>query len=199
VTLPGPWRRLLGSGLRQRGGDRHDDRDAGRGPSFGTGPPGSGCGDRRCRSRPGSSPSISARARDVGVRRLHDSFMTSPSWPVTMTRPAPRILIASMRSRSPPVEVQASPVATPPRPAPRPAPGERAGARVLLDVLLGERPRPLVAAGALPRRLAAEGVDRPLELADARLARVLADHAVDGGVVDRQVLLAQPVLLRSLG
>ncbi len=39
--------------------------------------------------------------------------MTSPSWPVRISRPLPGMRVASMNRMSPPTGVQASPVATP--------------------------------------------------------------------------------------
>ena len=42
-----------------------------------------------------------------------DSFITSPSWPVSTSCPLPFILVASMNRMSPPTGVQARPVATP--------------------------------------------------------------------------------------
>jgi hypothetical protein len=44
---------------------------------------------------------------------LTDSFMTSPSEPVSVSPPLPFILVASMNRISPPVAVHARPVATP--------------------------------------------------------------------------------------
>ncbi len=42
-----------------------------------------------------------------------DSFMTSPSWPVSVSVLLPFILVASMNRISPPVGVQDMPIATP--------------------------------------------------------------------------------------
>ena len=44
---------------------------------------------------------------------MADSFITSPSWPVTVRRPLPGMAVASMKRMSPPTGVQARPVATP--------------------------------------------------------------------------------------
>ena len=41
------------------------------------------------------------------------SFITSPSWPVSSSRPPPGVRVASMNRMSPPTGVQARPVATP--------------------------------------------------------------------------------------
>ena len=58
-------------------------------------------------------PSVTARARS----RLHaacaDSFITSPSCPVSVICPLPGIWIASTNMISPPTGVHANPVATP--------------------------------------------------------------------------------------
>ena len=51
------------------------------------------------------------RTHDRAARA--DSFMTSPSWPVRIRLPLPVIADASMNRMSPPVGIQASPVATP--------------------------------------------------------------------------------------
>ena len=42
-----------------------------------------------------------------------DSFITSPSWPVSTSFSPPGTLVASTKSTSPPTPVTASPVATP--------------------------------------------------------------------------------------
>ena len=42
-----------------------------------------------------------------------DSFITSPSWPVSCSLPVPYMRVASMKRISPPTLVQARPVATP--------------------------------------------------------------------------------------
>src|SRR5665647_2831227 len=44
---------------------------------------------------------------------MADSFITSPSWPVTVRWPSPGMAVASMKRMSPPTGVQARPVATP--------------------------------------------------------------------------------------
>jgi len=44
-----------------------------------------------------------------------DSRITSPIWPVIVSRPVPGIALASMNSTSPPTGVHARPVATPGR------------------------------------------------------------------------------------
>ena len=83
------------------------------GPSFGT--PAAG----KCTwmsNRPKASDGISnacARERTYECAACTDSFMTSPSCPVSTTRPEPGILMASITSTSPPAAVHASPIATP--------------------------------------------------------------------------------------
>src|SRR3989440_3309048 len=83
------------------------------GPSLGTAPAGRGRCTSVCVNASSGIPSGPARARS----RLHaawaDSFITSPSWPVSVIRPLPGIWIASMNMMSPPTGVHASPVATP--------------------------------------------------------------------------------------
>ena len=91
--------------------------------------------------------------------------------------PSPGIAVASMNSTSPPTGVQARPVATPGR---RGAPArlgeEPALAEQLADPRLGDRELALQRAlGDLPRDLAADGADLALEVAHARLARVVGD------------------------
>ena len=51
------------------------------------------------------------RSHDNAARA--DSFITSPSWPVSVSDPVPAIRDASMNSTSPPAGVQARPIATP--------------------------------------------------------------------------------------
>ena len=51
------------------------------------------------------------RTQDSAARA--DSFITSPSWPVRIRVPLPGIAEASMKRMSPPVGIQARPVATP--------------------------------------------------------------------------------------
>src|SRR5438552_13373048 len=83
------------------------------GPSLGTAPAGKCRCTSVCVNASSGIPSGPARARS----RLHaawaDSFITSPSWPVSVISPLPGIWIASMNMMSPPTGVHASPVATP--------------------------------------------------------------------------------------
>src|SRR6266576_4281331 len=83
------------------------------GPAFGTPPAGTCRCASDCVNASSGMPSALARARS----RLHaacaDSFITSPSWPVSVIWPLPGIRIASMNMMSPPTGVHASPVATP--------------------------------------------------------------------------------------
>ena len=128
-----------------------------------------------------------------------DSCMTSPSWPVTFRCPSPGYAVASMKSTSPPTAVTARPVATP-------------GSDVRLRTSASEAPRaePLAhellvrahllrpALGDPARRLPADGRDLPLELAHARLARVLADDRAQPLVGERELLALEPVRLQLL-
>ena len=83
------------------------------GPSFGTAP----AGTCRCRSlfsrKSTGMPSSAACARTYESAACADSFMTAPSWPVSTSCPLPGMRVTSMNRMSPPVGVQARPVATP--------------------------------------------------------------------------------------
>ena len=83
------------------------------GPSFGTAPAGTCRCTSVCVNASSGIPSEPARARS----RLHaacaDSFITSPSCPVSVICPLPGIWIASMNMMSPPTGVHASAVDTP--------------------------------------------------------------------------------------
>ena len=61
----------------------------------------------------GSMPYSFACVRSHDSAARADSFMTSPSWPVSVSEPVPAIRDASMNSTSPPAGVQARPMATP--------------------------------------------------------------------------------------
>src|ERR1041384_4951251 len=130
-------------------------------------------------------PRALARAR----RRLHaacaDSFMTSPSWPVSVIWPLPGIRIASMNMMSPPTGVHASPVATPISGA-RPATslctfGWPAYFSRFLELTLTIFAPP-------QRRLSQHALNLALELADTGLARVLADQPLERAVADVRAL-----------
>ena len=86
------------------------------GPSFGIAP----AGTWTCKScfarNSGGIPSSSALARRWLKAARADSCITLPSWPVRiMFWFPPGSKVASMKSTSPPVSVQATPVATPGR------------------------------------------------------------------------------------
>ena len=81
------------------------------GPSFGIAPAGT-CTCRSCsRKKPSGMPSSSDLTYESAAAA--DSFITSPSCPVTWSLPSPGKAVASTNSTSPPTGVQASPVATP--------------------------------------------------------------------------------------
>ena len=83
------------------------------GPSLGIAPAGM-CTWMSVLSRKFSSmPSHLALARTNDNAACADSFMTSPSCPVSTSEPLPGMRVASMKRMSPPTGVQASPVATP--------------------------------------------------------------------------------------
>ena len=83
------------------------------GPSLGMAPSGT-C---TCRSFTAKTSSLMPwarawlRAQDSAA--WADSFITSPRWPVRVRRPLPFMIEASTKSTSPPVAVQARPVAIP--------------------------------------------------------------------------------------
>ena len=81
------------------------------GPSFGTAP----AGTWTWTSCVGEPVVVEARAwpRTQDSAACADSFITSPSCPVTVSLPLPGIAVASTKSTSPPTGVQARPVATP--------------------------------------------------------------------------------------
>jgi hypothetical protein len=103
---------------------------------------------------------------------------------------------ASMKSTSPPAGVHASPIATP---------GsfgalahllveEDRRSEHLFDDLRRDGERLLVALGAAPRRLAAQRADLAIEIADAGLARIAADHRPERVVGDLELLRRQTVV-----
>ena len=60
-------------------------------------------------------PNVSAWERTYESAACADSFITSPSCPVSVSCLFPGIIVASIKRMSPPVGVQASPVTTPGR------------------------------------------------------------------------------------
>ena len=83
------------------------------GPSLGMAPAGKWTWNRLPSSCDRSMPSWSALDRTYERAICADSFMTSPSWPVTVMPDSPGIDVASTNSTSPPTPVTARPVATP--------------------------------------------------------------------------------------
>ena len=165
------------------------------GPSFGT-PPAGTC---TCRSRwansPGSIPSspVCALAYDSAARA--DSLITSPSWPVRRTLPAPAIQAASTSSTSPPTGVTAKPVATP-------TSGVRdsSSGRNLRRPQRGAHPprrhprgRTVVGRDAAGQ-LAAHGRQFTFQVPHTRLARVVSDHFAHRPVGKRDPGLPQAVV-----
>ena len=99
-----------------------------------------------------------------------DSFITSPSWPVSVSWLPPDMRDASMKSTSPPTGVQARPMATP---------GSRVRSRISSSRCRGAPSSSSTSARVhddgsarllepAPRELAADGADLALEVADAR-------------------------------
>ncbi len=85
------------------------------GPSLGTAPAGTwmctSWVEKKSSGR--SSPTAGPRARTKDTAAWADSRITSPSCPVTISRPLPGMAWASTKRISPPAPVTASPVATP--------------------------------------------------------------------------------------
>ena len=105
-----------------------------------------------------------------------DSFMTSPSWPVSTSPPLPGIDAASTNRTSPPAPVTASPVATPGTAVRTAASWKtfgRPSASRTAASSIDDRPR-LVAGGDPRRRLAEQRAELALQLADAGFTRVVA-------------------------
>ena len=124
----------------------------------------------------GSIPSSFACARVQESAARADSFITSPSDPVSV-RPVPAIRDASTKSTSPPAGVQASPMATPGSWCALPFPRRGSSAhRASRRRRAGDGERLLVALGPPPRGLSADRPDLAFEIADARFARVAENH-----------------------
>ena len=141
-------------------------------------------------------PSAAARFLTIESAACALSFITSPSWPVRISRPVPGMRVASMNRMSPPTGVQARPVATP-------------GTLVRIAVSLSNCGAPRIAARSsrvdadrsalafgnahrgMPQRLA----DLALEAAHARFARVALDDVAEHIVADLDLALLQPVRL----
>src|ERR1700674_1852374 len=102
--------------------------------------------------------------------------MTSRRLPVTVIRPLPGIMAASMVSNSPPTSVQASPVTMPIWSfALDLAVTELRHAEIIREVFGGRLHRFLLRHDQFLDRLADQGGELALEVAHARLARVAAD------------------------
>ena len=83
------------------------------GPSLGMAPAGTWMWISWFSKKSSSIPIEAALALAKLSAAVADSFMTSPSWPVRVRPFLPFIAVASMKRSSPPVGVQARPVATP--------------------------------------------------------------------------------------
>src|SRR5665811_1742977 len=138
-------------------------------------------------------PSISARAFTRLSAACALSFITSPSWPVRIRPPLPGTRAHSMNRISPPLGVQARPVATPGTDvrmatsfsnlrAPRMSWRPLASMRMVVFVL-----------GNAHGHVMADGADLALEIAHAGLARVAVDDGADRLLGDVALLGAQPV------
>jgi hypothetical protein len=169
------------------------------GPSFGVAPAGTWMWTSCCANQSsGSSGAISARcARTHDSAAWADSRITSPSWPVMESLPEPGIAVASINSTSPPTGVQASPVATPGTAVRRTTSGGKARApEQLAHARPGDRHLALEAAlRDLAGDLAADRADLALEVADPRLARVVADDRPQPGVRERHLGALEPAAI----
>lgn len=83
------------------------------GPSLGTAPAGTWMCKSILFSRLGSMPNFAMRVLKRLTAAVADSFITSPSCPVSVTLPDPAYAVASMNRMSPPTEVYAKPMTTP--------------------------------------------------------------------------------------
>src|SRR3569833_339123 len=112
-----------------------------------------------------------------------DSFITSPSCPVSIKLPRPGTRVASMNRISPPTGVQARPVATP-------------GMAVRIALSASKRGAPRIGAmSATSRstRVAEHAADLALELTHAGLARVVAHDGAQRRIADVAMLRSQAV------
>ena len=129
--------------------------------------------------------------------------MTSPSCPVRTSSPLPGIAVASTKSTSPPTGVQARPVATPGSRVRRRASAANrrlpSASRTLASFIDTALRPGAVGLGHLPGDLAAHRPDLALELADAGLARVVADDRPQAAVGEGDPRLPQPVALDLAG
>ncbi len=112
------------------------------------------------------------------------SFITSPSWPVRISLPAPGMRAASTNRMSPPTGVHARPVATPGTPLRIATSASNLRGPEDVREIVGADRRPLRAAfGDAHRDVAEHVADFALEVAHARLARVVVD---DRGAAHRR-------------
>ena len=121
-------------------------------------------------------PSLAARDLTRLSAAWALSFITSPSWPVRISLPLPGMRVASMNRMSPPTGVQARPVATPGtlvRIATSLSNLRRAEDRVQVARARCARARALPSA-IRTATLRSTAADLALEIAHARLARVVA-------------------------
>ena len=148
------------------------------GPSFGIAPDGTCTCISAFLKKSGSMLYSLACVRSHDSAARADSFITSPSWPVSVSDPVPAIREASMNSTSPPTGVQARPIATPgslvrssissSRNFGAPSISTTTSGVISIGVF--------VAFGPPPRDLAAERPDLALQVPHARLAGVAADQ-----------------------
>ncbi len=104
------------------------------------------------------------------------SFITSPSWPVRISLPLPGVRLASMNRMSPPTGVHARPVATPGRLVRLASSASNsAGPRISASCGTSMRTGAGVPSAMLTAACAQDRADLALEVAHARLARVVAD------------------------
>ena len=128
------------------------------------------------------------------------SRIDSPSRPVSVRAPLPGMPVASMKRISPPVGVQASPVATPGVPVRSATSRKKRGGPSTSGTIAAVDRHPLaLALGVLACDLAADRRDLALEVPQARLAGVVGDDLADRVVGERHVLGRQAVRIELLG
>ena len=175
---------------------RGDHRDARRGPVLGHGAGRDVHVDLGVLVEGGiDAVALRVRAEPRERGRAPDSFITSPSWPVSVRLPPPGIRVASMNSTSPPAGVHARPMATPGSFVRSAISSSRNVGRAedlddhfRRDGHLASSPR----RGGAP--LCGRGADLALEIPHAGFARVVADHGANAASLNLICSARQSVL-----
>ena len=176
--------------------DRQRDREAGTRPVL--------------RNRTGGEVDVQVGVAELTLRRSAaallrdrtyeyaastDSRITSPSWPVTVSRPVPGILSASISISSPPFGVQARPVTTPTSGSCSVSSAANCGTPSSSSACCGVMVHGSISPSALrARALAQHGGDLPLEVAQPGLATVPRRDELQRVVGEDRVFLRQPML-----